>query len=322
MNNLDITEPVICTEQVLKIPSVLEVIDLKNKIFKVSAVAMKKAPIMMCLYNHHPVSIVLDTGAEHNVISDTVVKRLSMNIERTSSQAVQVDKSPLRSVGRISIILSNGDDSWLFDALVCTNIGEVVIAGNPFLAQGINPITYKNITEIVSNDGTIRTIPWRPVTRLPAKPMISLLRVPEKITVFPDEFFDIPVPPEMAQFESSEILLLPRMQSKAKMLDIPTQNKPSQTDGSNDFDPELWPSFEIVPFPPPQFSYIVGGKIRILNPSPLPVTVNKNDQIADVRLVVDQDPIQFDGSLYPRPSPSIPVSEVSKICCDPDNLKI
>ena len=202
---------------------------------------------------------------------------------------------------------------------MCTDIGDVVIAGNPFLAHGINPITYKNITEIVSSDGTIRTIPWRPVKSLPAKPMISLLRIPQKVTVYPDEFLDIPVPPEMARFESSEILLLPRMQSKAKMLNISLPTKPVLTDGSSESHPETWSSYEFVPFPPPQFSHIVGGKIRILNPSPLPITVNKNDQIADIRLVTDHDPIQFDQSLYPKPKPSIGVSEVAKICCDPDN---
>ena len=57
------------------IPSILEIVDVKNKIFQVSVVALKKAPIMMCQYKHHPVSLILDTSAEHNVIGDTVVKR-------------------------------------------------------------------------------------------------------------------------------------------------------------------------------------------------------------------------------------------------------
>ena len=103
-----------------------------------------KAQIMMCPYRHHSVPIVLDTGAEPNVISDTIAKRLSINILDTSSQAVQVDKSPLPSIGHILIDLFNGENSWLFDALVCTNIGDIVIVGNPFLAQGIYPITYGN----------------------------------------------------------------------------------------------------------------------------------------------------------------------------------
>ena len=68
--------------------------------------------------------------------------------------------------------------------------------------------------EIVSKDGSIRTIPWRPIKTVPSRPTISLLKTPEKVTVFPDEYFEIEAPPEVAKYESSEILLLPRMHSK------------------------------------------------------------------------------------------------------------
>ena len=303
------------------IPSILEIVDVKNKIFQVSVVALKKAPIMMCHYKHHPMSLILDTGAEHNVIGDTVVKRLSIKILKTSSQAQQVDKSKLHSIGRISVTLSNADDSWQFDALVCVGIGDVVIAGNPFLEQGINPITYKNITEIVSKNGSIRTIPWRPLKALPNKPMISLLRVPEKITIYPDEFLEVTAPPEMSKFESSEILLLPRLTSKAKMVECTpiTQPRTRYTHNPSDNNPDSWPAYELVPFPPPQFTHIVSGKIRILNSSPLPITINRNDQIADIRLVSDQYMPQYDPTLYPRPKPSVPVCEIDKVSLDPDN---
>ena len=50
MNILIIRDPAVCTHENHKIPSILEIIDLKNKVFKVSAVALKKAPIMMCHY--------------------------------------------------------------------------------------------------------------------------------------------------------------------------------------------------------------------------------------------------------------------------------
>ena len=260
-----------------------------------SAVALKKAPIMMCHYKHHSVSLILDTGAEHNVISDTIVKKLGIPILKTSSQAQQVDKSRLNSVGRISVLVSNASDSWQFDALVCVGIGDVVIAGNPFLQQGINPITYKNITEIVTKDGSIRTIPWRPIKTLPSKPTIALLRIPEKITVYPDEYLEIDAPPEMSKYESSEILLLPRMHSKSKAVDcLPlTQPKPPPLHNPSDPIPDAWPAYNLVPFPPPQFTHIVGGKIRILNTSPLPVTISKNEQIADIRFVSDHAPPQL-----------------------------
>ena len=53
---LNVAQPVIFDDKSLKIPSILEVIDLEKKVFKVSAVALKKAPIMMCLYKHCPLS--------------------------------------------------------------------------------------------------------------------------------------------------------------------------------------------------------------------------------------------------------------------------
>ena len=37
---------------------------------------------------------------------------------QTTSQAQQVDKSPLKAVGRVVTQLDNGDDSWVYDALV------------------------------------------------------------------------------------------------------------------------------------------------------------------------------------------------------------
>ena len=38
----------------------------------------------------------------------------------------------------------NGEEMWTYDALVCDNVGDVIIGGNPLLAQGINPVTYRN----------------------------------------------------------------------------------------------------------------------------------------------------------------------------------
>ena len=287
-----------------------------------SAVALKKAPIMMCYYEHYPMPLILDTGAEFNVIGDVTVKRLGVKVLKTNSQAQQVDKSPLLSIGRISIPLSNADDTWNFEALVCSNIGDIIIAGNPFLEQGINPITYRNITEILSKNGQIRTIPWRPLKTLPTKPVISIVRAPEKITIYPDEFCEIQAPQEMVKFESSEILILPRLNSNVRMVECSpiTQSRPCPSINPTEPNPDSWPAYDLVPFPPPQLSHIIGGRIRIFNPSPLPVTLPKHTQLADIRLVSDQRKLpQYDPSLYPRPKPSIPICEVEKVNLDPDN---
>lgn len=123
--------------------------DTVAKTYRVCPVALKRSPIMMCHIKQAAVPLVLDTGAENNVIGAVTCKRLGLKIMQTTSQAQQVDKSPLKAVERVVTQLDNGDDSWVYDALVCSGIGDIIIAGNPFLAQGINPVTYKNVIEIV-----------------------------------------------------------------------------------------------------------------------------------------------------------------------------
>ena len=82
-----------------QVPKVLEIMDCATKTYRVSSVALKRSPMMMCFINHVPVPIILDTGAENNVIGDITCKKLGLQILQTSSQAQQVDKSPLKSVG-------------------------------------------------------------------------------------------------------------------------------------------------------------------------------------------------------------------------------
>ena len=81
---------------------------------------------MMTYYNHNPLTILLDTGAENNIISSSIVNRLNIKILQTPSKASQVDKSLLKSTGRIVIHINNGKEVWTFDALVCDNVMSVM----------------------------------------------------------------------------------------------------------------------------------------------------------------------------------------------------
>ena len=303
----------------------LEILDLKTKTYRVSPVALKRAPIMMCYINHIAAPVVLDTGAENNVIGDVTCRKFGLKILQTCSQAQQVDKSPLKSVGRVLLQLENGNESWTFDGLVCAGIGDIILAGNPFLEQGINPVTYKNQIEIVTKNGHIRTLPWRPVNPVvQTKPQVFLLKAEEKVTIYPDEFVELKVPSAALHLESSEVMITPRLNSKVKMVDcLPTTHlamAPKLNDMNSPFLDQSWPNYELVPFPPPQLSHIVGGTVRIKNSSPLPII--KNHHIADIKSVQEesQNRTEFDPKMYPKPKPSVSNSEVSKICLDPDNL--
>ena len=306
--------------------------DLASKTFRVSSVALKRSPVMMCHINHATVPVILDTGAENNVIGDVTCKKLGLKIQQTSSQAQQVDKSPLKSIGKVVFNLENGQDSWLYDGLVCSGIGDIIIAGNPLLVQGINPVTYKNVIEIVSRYGGIRSIPWRPnMPPKPIKPNVFLLKVDRKLTVYPEDYVEIKVPTPALHLDSSEVLITPRKDSKVQMVNCsPTTQAvssiiPEPADGAS----LSWANFELVPFPPPQLSHIVGGVVRIKNTSPFPIIIPRHAHIADLKQVCEVEPyeqiqkpkeIKFDPAIYSKPPPSIPVCEVNKISLDPDNI--
>ena len=285
---------------------------------------------MMCHYKHFSVPVVLDTGAENNVIGDITCRRLGLTVLKTCSQAQQVDKSPLKSVGRIVITLENGGDSWTYDALVCKSIGDIIIAGNPFLEQGINPVTYKNTIEVASQDGRIRTLPWRPTEPNGfVAPKVYILRVEEKITVYPNEYIQLKAPPQITDHINSEVLITPRVHSGIKMVNPqPTTQLatiPKAETCTPPYKENSWPNYELVPFPPPQWSHIVGGFIRIKNTSPLPIILPRNKHIADVKLVREKNedqlyPAHFDRKMYRKLEPSVSICEVGKITLDPENI--
>ena len=194
--------------------SLLETDNAAIGTYRISAVAFKSAPLMMTYFNHNPLTILLDTGAENNIISTSIVKRLNVKIFQTPSRASQVDKSLLKSVGRIVIPIYNGNEVWTYDALVCDNVGDVIIGGNPLLDQGINPVTYRNEIDIVTNEGSIRKLPWRPQTsRCPSSPNIGILRCQESVTLYPGEFVDIQAPPAFQSIGDAEVLVRPRSSS-------------------------------------------------------------------------------------------------------------
>ena len=50
------------------VSSLLELYDVAKNIYRISAVAFKSAPLMMTYFEHNPLTILLDTGAENNII--------------------------------------------------------------------------------------------------------------------------------------------------------------------------------------------------------------------------------------------------------------
>ena len=179
-----------------------------------------------------------------------------------------MDKSLLKSIGRIVIPIYNGDEVWTYDALVCDNVGEVIIGGNPLLDQGINPVTYRNEIDILTMDGSIRKLPWRPNTHhMISKPSIGILRSLQSVTLYPGDFLDVLAPPEFQSVGDAEVLVRPRSNSNVYSVYM------SSTKYSRDL------------FPQPEYTWMIQGSVRLLNKSSLPVIIPKHKHFADISLV-------------------------------------
>jgi hypothetical protein len=92
---------------------------------------------MKCFYGHVPITLVLDSGAESNIISQHLCLQMDLRVRPTNQGAQQVDsKTLLPVVGEIGgVKISKGSEVFELDALVVKDdIGEI-IAGEPFLEK-------------------------------------------------------------------------------------------------------------------------------------------------------------------------------------------
>ena len=291
---------------------------------QISRVAINKAPLMNFFINHQPSTALMDTGAESNVISDIRAKRLRLKISPTRSGANQVDRTKLKVLGSVYVTLNNKDDTFVYDALVCTDIGDIMICGNPLMSQGIIPNPVDNCIEVRSQLGPSRFLPWRSDQDRDRDKKVSasntfLLRSPDTVTIFPGEFFEMDAPMEMVDKGDCDILVTPRITPNSKVTYFYSDANVC----------------EQRQFPPPSLTSIIGGKIRIENPSLLPVTIPRNEHIADVKLLSVTAPSRIHQGvpsiscvqnqdktslLYPKPKPTIPQCQVDKVIVDPDNI--
>ena len=98
-------------------------------------VSTRKSPKMQCFFGHIPITLLLDSGAESNLMGENTCKQMGLQYSKTNQGAQQVDmKTPLPVVGEISgIKITKGAHVFMLDALITKDdIGDIV-AGEPFL---------------------------------------------------------------------------------------------------------------------------------------------------------------------------------------------
>ena len=240
-------------------------------------VQVQQSPFLHAYFQHHPLKITLDSGAETNMIKESVAYFIGARIEKTSQSALQADgRSPLAVVGEIHETISRGPHSFLLEALVVRDMDVDVLAGVPFMHH--NDITVRPAKhQVILRDGSSLTYGERPSTssaHVVRRAQAHILRAPVTTTVWPGSYLELDVP-------------------DAVMSDAPLALEP-RTDTHR-------PSSDSVTWPVPSMISTVAGKIRIPNHTSEPQIVPKNAHFAQL-----QPTFVPPDELIPNPDP-VPV---------------
>ena len=160
-------------------------------------VGIRQSPYIHAFHNHHTLEIVLDTGAETNMIKAAVARYIGAKVKQSRQTALQADgRTPLHVVGETNISLTRGRTVLYLEALVVENLDVDILAGTPFLMTNditLRPAKQQVIlgnSETVSYASTKQFKDYSGIRRASA----HLLRADSSSTLWPGEYIDLTLP--------------------------------------------------------------------------------------------------------------------------------
>lgn len=255
-------------------------------------VTTRKSPHLKCFFQHIPIEVCLDSGAETNLVSEQFTIYAQIQIKPTTQGANQADgKTSLDSIGEIDITITHGSHTLHLNALVIRNLASDVIAGEPFLEKndvgvrsakkqiiikGRDVVYYDNAK---SSSTTTRRITSAQLCRAP----------PSNTTILPGDFVEIPAPKDVLD---ETVAIEPRYISN---------------------------SAEAGSWPPVQITEVIGGHIRLKNDTSEPIHLRRNDHFCQVRQTIEIDTNSIKQEPTPVTQPTKIVAPLNEIQVDPNN---
>ena len=214
---------------------------------RVCRVTTCQSPYLDAFYKHHPVRLILDSGATGNLIRASTAHSLGLPIAKSSQTARQADgSSALTVVEESRLFLELPQHSLFLEALVVKDLDVDILAGTPFMAAN-DIILNEAAHEILLNGHKITYGSSHKHTGNHMIRRTQVLRAPShQSTIYPGEYLEMCTPVDV----DCEVAIEPRTELCSGILD--------HTD---------WPT--------PLITRTVGGIIRIPNLSSIPQTVKQ-----------------------------------------------
>ena len=177
-------------------------------------VQITQSPYINVLYQQYPVKVVIDSGAETNMIRESVARQIGIPISSSSQLALQADgHSSLEVVGETRITLIRDKHSFLLEALVVSNLDSDILAGVPFMVQNDISVCPSKKQVQIGDDTFVSysTQPKTSSTHTIRSCTAHILRAPVKTTIWPGEFIEVDTPSELPI--DAEVAIEPRCES-------------------------------------------------------------------------------------------------------------
>ena len=210
--------------------------DDHNPKISIGRVQVKQSPYINVFHNHHDAHITLDSGAEANMMRESVALTLNAKITKSNQTAFQADgKSPMTVVGEVRITFTRSGKTFTFEGLVVENLDVDILAGVPFLS--LNDITIRTAKHhVILDDGTIYTYGTVPTQisdnrHVVRRTQAHVLRAPpSSTTVWPGEYVEVDLPENVPQ--DTSLALEPRTDSHVSTASLSKS--------------QLWPTPDII----------------------------------------------------------------------------
>ena len=220
-------------------------------------VRKERSPVVAVTIHNRPALATIDEGSEINCLDETFAIRSNILFIPTNCKALAAGKSEMKLVGQtlndVRLTLQNTDKSIVWDlgkTVVVSNLGVDILIGEPGKADNrISTIPHKKIIEVMGFDNKKIRLPY--FSKIPSSTTYTTCRSTKRITLYPGEILNQPLPLEM---------------HSAKYVSI----APKRRDDLSWIQPRILKVQD-------------DGNIQIENRSNQIINLNKHDHIADVR---------------------------------------
>lgn len=243
-------------------------------------VCVKQSPHLKAFFDHHPLLLILDTGAETSMMKTSVAKANGATIQKTTQKALQADGvTQLKVVGEVHVTLSRCNLSLQLDALVVDNLDVDVLAGTPFMIT--NDISLRPAKQQVTVQG--HELSYYGVSK--ATECTSSIRRTQAIVLRAPSPSSVVWPGQYLE------------------LDLPDHIDP---DSFLAIEPRRDCSKSTSEWPPPAIIEAVARKIRIPNETSQPQHIPRHDHLCQAVPTYIAKPIT-DNCGQPSSPPSVPL---------------